>query len=221
MLPALPDLSFPLVGVPGAAYRGFGRDGLVVAVPDRLRLEAEPDGHPRLLLTLMRGGGVAASTGGRLELGLSIESDVEGIGRVLAAQGTPVSLVVADLEAGVLTIEALLGSLVPTPLAPPQSLPPDLLTRARVVFELSAEAAGIASRLIEDATLPVQATMQLAFRAVAPRLSLAATYNPRVIAERLATRLGAGGIVTMTALESAFEASSRVPRWSSKAISRP
>jgi hypothetical protein len=138
-------------------------------------------------------------------LGLSIESDVEGIGRILATQGVPVALVVADLEDGVLTIEALLGSLVPTPLAPPQILPPDLLTRARVVFELSAEAAGIASRLIEDATLPVQATMHLTFRAVAPRLSLAATYNPQTIAERLATRLGAGGIVTMTALESAVD----------------
>jgi hypothetical protein len=86
MLQALPDLSCPLAGVPGTAYRGFGRDGLVVAVPDRLTLEAEPDGRPRLLLTLIRGGGVATSTGGRLELGLSIEADLAGIGRVLAAR---------------------------------------------------------------------------------------------------------------------------------------
>jgi hypothetical protein len=62
MLLGLPDLNFPLAGVPGVAYRGFDRDGLVVAVPDRLTLEAEPDGRPRLLLTLIRGGGVAAST---------------------------------------------------------------------------------------------------------------------------------------------------------------
>jgi hypothetical protein len=206
MLLALPDLSYPLTGIPGAAYRGFGREGLVVAVPDRLRLEAEPDGRPRLLLTLLRGGGGAASTGGRLELGLSIESDVEGIGRVLAAQGTPVSLVVADLEDGVLTIEALLGSLVPTPLAVPQILPPDLLTRARIVVELSAEAAGLASRLIEDATLPVNATMHLAFRAVAPRLPLATTYNPRAIAEGLAARLGDGSVVTIADLDSAIDA---------------
>jgi hypothetical protein len=206
MLPALPDLSYPLAGVPGTAYRGFDRDGLVVAVPDRLRLEAEPDGRPRLLLTLLRSGGVAASSGGRLELGLSIESDVEGIGRALAAQGTPVSLVVADVEDGVLTLEAVLGPLTPTLLAPPQMLPPDLLTRARVVVELSAEAAGIAARLIEDAMLPLEATMRLAFRAVAPRLPLAATYNPRAVAERLAARLGEGKVVTMADFESAIEA---------------
>jgi hypothetical protein len=171
-----------------------------------LRLEAEPDGRPRLLLTLLRSGGVAASTGGRLELGLSIEADLEGIGRALAAQGTPLSLVVADIEDGILTIEALLGSLVPTPLAPPQILPPDMLTRARLVVELSAEAAGIAARLIEDVTLPVNATMRLACRAVAPRLPLAATYDPHAVAERLAARLGAGGMVTVADLASAIDA---------------
>jgi hypothetical protein len=149
MLLGLPDLNFPLAGVPGVAYRGFDRDGLVVAVPDRLTLEAEPDGRPRLLLTLIRGGGVAASTGGRLELGLSVESDLEGIGRALASQGTPAALTVADLEDGVLTIDVLLGPLARTPLALPQILPPDLLTRTRVSVELGAEASVIASRLIE------------------------------------------------------------------------
>jgi hypothetical protein len=149
---------------------------------------------------------VATSTSGRLELGLSIEADLEGIGQALATQGTPVSLVVADVENGILTLEAVLGSLVPTPLAPPHILPPDLLTRARVVVELSAEAAGIAARLIEDATLPVEATMRLAYRAVAPRLPLAATYNPRLVAEQLATRLGADGVVTMADFESTIDA---------------
>jgi hypothetical protein len=206
MLPALPDLNFPLTGVPGVAYRGFGRDGLVVVVPDRLTLETEPDGRPRLLLTLIRGGGVNVSTGGRLELGLSIESDLEGIGRVLAAQGTPVALAVADFEDGIFTIDAVLGALVPTPLASPQILPPDLLTRARIVVEIGAEASVMASRLIEDATLPVNATMRLAFRAVAPRLPLAATYNPHAVAERLAARLGEGGVVTIADLESAIDA---------------
>src|SRR5262245_16093903 len=176
MLDGLPDLNSPLASVPGTAYRGFGRDGLVVAVPDRLALEAEPDGRPRLLLTLIRGGGTATSTGGRLELGLSIESDLEGIGRALAAQGMPASLTIADLDNGVLTIHALLGPLSPPLLAPAQILPPDLLTRMRVVVELGAEASVIASRVIEDATLPVDATMRLVFRAVAPRVPLAVTY---------------------------------------------
>lgn len=206
MLVGLPDLSFPVSGTPGTTYRAFDRDGLVVAVPDRLTLEAEPDGRPRLLLTLIRGGGVAASIEGRLELGLSIESDLEGIGRALAAQGVPALLAVADFEDGVLTIDALLGPLAPTPLAPPQILPPDLLTRMRVVVELSAEASVIASRLIEDATLPVEATMRLVFRAVAPRVPLAATYNPRAVAERLAARLGDGGVVTIEDLEGAIDA---------------
>jgi hypothetical protein len=201
MLIALPDLHSPLAGVPGVAYRGFGRDGLVVAVPDRLTLEAEPDGRPRLLLTLLRGGGNAASTGGRLELGLSIASDLAGIGRALAAQGTPALLAGAELEEGVLTINAVLG-----PLAPPQILPPDLLTRARLVVEFGAEAAVIAARLIEDATLPVEATLRLVFRAVAPRLPLAVTYNPRAVAKRLAARLGDAAVVTMADLESALDA---------------
>src|SRR5688572_23955542 len=154
MLSGLPDLSFPVAGAPGTAYRGFGRTGLVVAVPDRLTLEADRDGRPRLLLTLIRGGGTVASTGGRLEVGLSVESDLEGIGWALAAQGTPATLAVADLEQGILTIDVLVGPLARTPLAPPQIIPPDLLTRARVVMELGADAAVIASRVMDDATLP-------------------------------------------------------------------
>lgn len=152
MLSGLPDLSLPLLGVPGVAYQGFERNGLAVAVPDRLLLETESDGHPRLLLTLIRGGGAAATTAGWLELGLSMESDLAGIGQALADQGRPATLTVVEIEEGIFTLNASLGSLLPTLLAPPQLLPPDLLTRPRVVIDLNAEASVIAARLIEEST---------------------------------------------------------------------
>ena len=41
---------------------------------------------------------------------------------------------------------------------------------------------------------------------MAPRLPLAATYNPQAVAEQLAARLGEGSVVTMAALESALDA---------------
>ena len=189
MMQSLPDLSLRLAGIPGTAYHAFNRDGLIVAVPDRLRLEAEPDGTPRLLLTLIRGGGTATTTGGRFELGLSIEAGLEEIGRAIAAQEIPASLIVADFEHAVLTISARLGPIAPTQLAPPLVLPPDLLTRARVVVELTAEAASIASQIMEDATLPVEAMMSVAFRAVAARIPLSVSFNPRAVAERLGERI--------------------------------
>ena len=206
MLSALPDLSLPLAGAAGAAFGGFERDGLVVAVPDRLTLEADSDGRPRLLLTLIRSSGQIASTGGRLEFGLSIESDLTGIGQALVARGTPASLVVAELEGGVLTMHAALGPLTRTELSPPQTLPPDLLTRARFSIELAADAAVVVSRLIEEATLPLEATLRLRFRAVAPRIPLCVTYDPLVVAQQLATRLGAEAVIAMEDLESAIDA---------------
>jgi hypothetical protein len=206
MFANLPDISLPVLNVPGTAYQAFGRSGVVVAVPDRLRLEADPDGQPRMLLTLIRGGVGGTSTGGRLELELSIESDLGGIGRALAAQGTSLSLLVADAIDGVFTIDVFLGPAVPSPLLAPQVLPPDLLTRARLVGQLTPQAATIAARLIEEATLAVTATMQIAFRAVAPRLPLVATFNPRSVSEQLATRLGSGRTVTRDALEIALDA---------------
>ena len=206
MIQNLPDLSLPLPGVPGAAYRAFGRDGLVIAVPDRLTLEAELDGTPRLLVTLIRGGGTSTTTGGRFELGLSIESDLEGIGGAIAAEGTPASLAVADFAHAVLTITARLGPVAPTQLAPPMLLPPDLLTRARTVVELSADAAGIASKIIEDETLPVDATMRVAFRAVAHRMPFAITFNPRAVAERIAAQAGASAVTTVENFERVMDA---------------
>jgi hypothetical protein len=194
MLQNLPDLGLPIPGVPGIAYRAFDRDGVVIAIPDRLILEAQPDGTPSLLLTLIRGGGTSATTGGRLELGLSIESDLEGIGRVLIDESIPASVAVVDFESGVLTVEARLGPVAPVRFGPPLMLPPDLLTRARIVVELSADAAAIASKIVEDSTLPVDAVMRVAFRAVPPRIPLALKYDPRAVAERIAAR----GEMTLT-----------------------
>lgn len=147
MLVGLPDLDALLPQVPAVAYRAFGRNGLVVAVPDQLRLDLDSDGRPRLLLTLVRGGGGnGVWTTDRLELGLMVECDFEGIGRALAADATPGLVSVAELEGGVLSLAATLGPLAPLPLAPAQALPPEMLTRMRAIVELDAEAAVVAAR---------------------------------------------------------------------------
>lgn len=164
-------------------------------MPDRLRLDLDSDGRPRLLLTLVRGGGDGVWKTGRLELGLTVECDLEGIGHAVVAEATPGLVSVAELEGGVLSLAATLGPLAAQPLAHTQALPPEMLTRMRAIVELDAEAAVVAARLVDDATLPVIATLHVAFRAVAPRLPLAITCDPRVVAERLAQRLGAASIV--------------------------
>ena len=80
-----------------------------MAVPDRLTPRSRAGRNARgLLLTLhprRRNSPPRPEDG--FELGLSIEADLEEIGRALAAQEIPASLVVADFEHGVLTIERL------------------------------------------------------------------------------------------------------------------
>jgi hypothetical protein len=48
---------------------------------------------------------------------------------------------------------------------------------------------------MEDATLPVDARMHVAFRAVAPRIPLAVTYDPQAVARRIAAHLGEGAVI--------------------------
>lgn len=196
MLVGLPDLDAALPQAPGIAYRAYGRKGLVIAVPDRLRLELDRDGRPQLLLSLMRGGGEDVWTAGRLELGLSVDCDLEGLGRAVAAEATPGLVSVAEPEGGVLRLTAALGALAASPsFGPPQALPPEMLTRMRAIAALDAAAAALAARLIGEGTLPVSARLQVAFRAVAPRLTLAISCDPRALAERLAQRLGLAAFV--------------------------
>ena len=195
MLQGLPDLGQPL-NPPGSVLAAFERPDLAVALPDRLLLERDPDGSPALLLTLVRGGTGIGATGGLLDLGIVADTDLAAAGAALAAAGRPARLTGAALEGGMLALSARLGPAVPEELLPALPLTPDQLTRARALAELDATGAALAARLLATGTLPVTATVRVTVRAVAPRLPLAVTFDPRAVALRLAGRLGAGAAVT-------------------------
>lgn len=172
MIPrGLPDLGAPV----GAGFAAFGRDGLVLSVPERLELAMRPDGLASLLVTVERS--LALPPCGLLELGFT----------------APASSPAADLRGGVLEVVVALGVLAP--LVPPVTLSASQLSGARVVIPLSADAAVLTSRLIADATVPVHAAVRLAFAAVAPRAPFKGRFNPRNLAELLATRFGSGATV--------------------------
>ncbi|MCT9010795.1 hypothetical protein [Streptomyces rhizosphaerihabitans] len=206
MLTGLPDLGRPVPSVPGAAFRAFGDEGSLVLVPDALGLERQADGTAALLVTLLRGTGVPGGMSGRLEVGFAIDLPLEAAGRALVAQALPAALVPAELDGGVLEVTAQLGTGATTPLAPPVVLSPDMLARAHVVVDLTAESAVLATRLIEDSALPVQAVIRLMFPAVAPRLPLALEFDRRRLAQLLAERFGAQAVVPEKALGEALDA---------------
>ncbi len=197
-LRGLPDLGAPLASLPGMVFRGYEDPGLAVALPDRLDLERAADGTPVLLVTLVRG---EQEPYGRIEAGFAIDTRLSEIGEAAAhqaeKQGELLRVVAADLWGGVLEVTARLGPLAEEALTPPVELAPGLLTRARVSVALAPRAAVAASRLVEDATLPVTATLRLTLRAVAPRLPLATTVDPHEIAVRLAARFGAQAALTV------------------------
>src|SRR6185369_12335032 len=99
MLDGLPDLAAPLPSTSGRVFRAFGTAGLAVAVPDRLVLQRRVDGSPVLLLTVLHG---PAGTGGRFELGVTLDADLDGVGRDLLGLAEPLRVATADPEDGVL-----------------------------------------------------------------------------------------------------------------------
>jgi hypothetical protein len=206
MLDGLPDLSAPLPDLPGVAYQAFGRNGLVVAVPTRLGLETQSDGKPALRMTLLRKVGDGTSTGGRLEIGFSVDADLARLGQALVERKIPARVALAEIEDGILTIAARLGPLEPQPLIPPTALDAALLTRARIVLDLGAAQAVLAASLVEDAALPVEARLRLRFRGVAPRLPLALAFDPRALARRLAERVGGKEAASRAVIEAALDA---------------
>ncbi|MBO4272046.1 hypothetical protein [Microbispora triticiradicis] len=198
ILRGLPDLGAPLASLPGTVFRGYEDSGLAIALPDRLDLERAADGTPVLLVTLVRG---EQEPYGRIEAGFAIGSPLSEIGEAAARQaeeqGELLRVAAADPRGGVLEVTARLGPVAEEALTPPVELAPDLLTRARVSVALAPRAAVAAARLVEDATLPVTATLRLTLRAVAPRLPLATAVDPHEIAVRLAARFGVQAALTV------------------------
>lgn len=207
ILRGLPDLGAPLASLPGTVFRAYEDSGLAVALPDRLDLERAADGTPVLLVTLVRS---EQEPYGRIEAGFAIGTRLGEIGEAAARQsekeGEPLRVAAADLWGGVLEVTARLGPVTEEALTPPLELAPDLLTRARVSVVLDPHAAVVASRLVEDATLPVTATLRLTLRAVAPRLPLATTIDPHETAARLAARFGAEATLTVEDLADGLDA---------------
>ncbi|MBB5084424.1 hypothetical protein [Nonomuraea endophytica] len=170
VLQGLPDLGAPT----GSGFAAFGRDGLIVSVPDRLELTRR-DGVPELMVSLERS--LAFPPSGLLELAFNAFSSTPGVP--------------ADLRESVLELSVVLG-----PISPPAVLAADQLLGARLAIALMPEAAQVIARLIEDATLPIDAAVRLAVRAVAPRAAFETVVDPRDLATRLAARLGTGARVT-------------------------
>ena len=195
MLDGLPDLAAPLPSTSGRVFRAFGTAGLAVAVPDRLVLQRRVDGSPVLLLTVLRG---PAGTGGRFELGVTLDADLDGVGRDLLGLAEPLRVATADPEDGVLEVSGPFGTVA-------AYLGPELLLGARVDTALTAEGALLTATAIEDRGLGVDAVMRLAVRAVAPRLPLVAVIDPRQVAELLAQRFGPGAAVDAADLTAALD----------------
>jgi hypothetical protein len=205
MLVGLPDLARPLPGFAGDVYAAFGRNGMHVVLPQRLVLLASADGSPELRLSLLRSvDATGVHSSGRLEIAVSLESDLERIAALLADTKTPGALTIAELERGVFWLEALLGPLAPAALAQARALSAAELGRVRVVSELGSEAASIAERVLTEGSLPLFARLSVGFLAVPPRLPLAVTLDLRRAAEQLEARLGADARAGAGELESAF-----------------
>lgn len=206
MLQGLPDFAAFLdpAGVPGTVFGGFERPDRVVVLPSRIGLERQVDGSPALLVTLLRRGG--QDTGGRLEVGFAVEADLAGVGARMAAAEMRARPVNAELAGGVLEVTVRIGPAAADALFEPLALDADVLTRARVVTELSPAAAALAARLAADATLPVSAVLRVWVRGVAPRLPLAMTLDPRQVAERLAQRFGPVAVLDPDDLASGLDA---------------
>ncbi|MFI6291906.1 hypothetical protein ACIBEJ_10000 [Nonomuraea sp. NPDC050790] len=180
VLQGLPDLGAPA----GGGFAAFGREGLVVSLPDRLDL-ARRDGVPDLLVTLERSLDFPPS--GLLELAFTTGSSTPGVP--------------ADVRESLLELSVKIG-----PISPPTVLAADQLHGARLAISLRPEAAHVIARLVEDATLPIVAAVRLAVRAVAPRAAFQTRFDPRDLATRLATRLGTGARLTPDALATALAA---------------
>jgi hypothetical protein len=222
-LHGLPDLDAPLdpAGEPDTVFAAFGRPDRAVVLPTRIGIERQVDGSPALLLTLVRrgdhdGGGPDAGGhgggndggndgGGRLEVGFAVEADLAAVGTRLAAGGVPARPATAELAGGVLELTTTVGAAGPNALVEPIVLDPDVLTRARVIVELSPAAASVAVRLITDATLPVSAVLRLSVRAVGPRLPVAVQFDPRRVAELLAQRFGPAAVLDEDELADAVD----------------
>jgi len=207
MLAGLPDLDQPVSGLPGVAWRAHLRPSDVVVIPDRLALEADVDGSPRLRLTLMRSATRdGATTGGRLDIGLTIEAAVAEVGAALAAASQSAAVVVGAFEIGLLELDAALGPVSWAPLMSPRLLEPAWLSRARLLLDLPPEAAAIAARIVGEDVMPLRASLHVAYRAIAPRLRLRVDYDPHALAIRLAERLGAEARTSDDAFAAAIDA---------------
>jgi hypothetical protein len=198
-LNGLPDLAAPLASTSGRVFRAYGVTGGAVAVPDRLGLERRPDGSPVLLLTVLRG---PTGTAGRLEMGVTVDADLTGIGRDLLAVGESLRLTAVDPEDGVLEATSPLG-------ASTTHLGADLLQLARFEVPLSGEGAALMASVLQGGSSGVgvpSVAMRLSVRAVAPRLPLAATVDPHHVMQRLVARFGPEALVDAADLAAALDA---------------
>ncbi|WP_158895887.1 hypothetical protein [Amycolatopsis anabasis] len=199
MLERLPDLAAPVTLATGPAYRVFNRTGEVVALPQRLLLDRQPDGRPVLLVTLVRGSGSPGATGGRLDLGLVVHTDFEAVSGELIDRDEHARLLDLEVDGGVLRVTG------PEDFEATTVAGPELLARANLGTELGPVAAALAKRLTQEGLPPVDATLRLRVRAVSPRHPAAYTFDPRVVATDLAKRLGAGATVTVAGLAQTIE----------------
>ncbi|MGH3915424.1 MAG: hypothetical protein ACRDTC_18755 [Pseudonocardiaceae bacterium] len=143
----------------GTVFIGFERADRAVVLPNRIGLERQVDGSPALRVTLLRRDG--QDTGGRLEVGFAVEADLAGIGARLAAAEVPARPTNVELAGEVLEVTVRIGAATADVRIQPLALDPDVLTRARVVTELSPAAATFAARLAADTTLPVSAMLRV------------------------------------------------------------
>lgn len=209
----LPDLDQPLAGLPAPAWRAWGRPGEWVVAPQRLVIEDGPDGQPRIGLALLRGAGRADAARATLELGLALEVDAAACGAALAARGERGRIVFAEAAGGWLHAALALpaegdaaDAAMPPMTVTRESVGPGALEGLRLSFEIPPDRAGLAARLVEAGTLPLEARLRLSVPAIAPRLPLAARFDPRALAEALAARCGAQARLDAPALQAALDA---------------
>ncbi|GAA4036355.1 hypothetical protein GCM10022247_72620 [Allokutzneria multivorans] len=172
-LQRFPDLAEPVVtGPAGTVFRAFERTTEAVALPHRLLLDRQPDGAPMLQVALVRGSGSPTATGGRLSVGLTVDTD-------FAAVAGDSRLIAPHVEHAVLRVTGPEGFAVTTVAGP------ETAGRAYLDAELGPAAAVLAKRLTEGGRSAIEATLRMLVRAVATRHPVAYEFDSRVLAERL------------------------------------
>jgi hypothetical protein len=204
-LTGLPDFQQPIPGDDGVLYPRFGAEGYALA-PRRLEFAARDDGRPDFLLELVRGTApdLPPAPHALLDFRVRPAAAVEAA-LALLRLGQPAAQVrPAELGAGWLRLSFAEALTAPPAHTAPVALGPGGLDIARALVQVTATDGAMLKGGLLAGTLAFSATAELELAGVAPRLPLAASFDPAALLAALLPLADPQRLLPRAAVEAFF-----------------